>query len=100
MPTSWQLSPSIDMERSFAVCQSPAFTQKIGPKVKPECFRVRYVASRNMPYGSEETSHPYMLSGGRVLKKGQPVWLKKSLTERRTKTLVPAYVEHLGVISL
>lgn len=68
--------------------------------VKPECFKVEYVTSCHTPYGIEETSSPGMLSSGGVLGKGQPVWLKESLTAKRMKTIVPAYVEHLGIVSL
>jgi hypothetical protein len=68
--------------------------------IKPECFRVGYIASCNMPYGFDETSRPEMLSSGGVLRKGQPVWLKESLTGKPINTFVPAYVEHLGVVSL
>jgi hypothetical protein len=67
---------------------------------KPECFRVGCVTSCNMPYGIDETSRQEIPSTGGVLKKGQPVWLKESLTGRTLKTFVLAYVEHLGVVSL
>jgi hypothetical protein len=67
---------------------------------KPKCFSRGYVASRNMPYNTEDPSGPNLLPCGGVLRKGQPVWLKESPPRRPTKTLVPAYVEHLGVISL
>jgi hypothetical protein len=68
--------------------------------IKLECFRVGYIASCNMPYGVDETSCPEMLSSGGVLRKGQPVWLKEPLTAIAMNTFVPAYVEHLGVVSL
>ena len=64
--------------------------------IKPECFRVGYIASCNMPYGVDETSRPEMLSSSDVLRKGQLVWLKESLTGIAMNTFVPAYVEHLG----
>jgi hypothetical protein len=98
---SWQLF-TLSYHRyqaQVAVFQQPAFTQEKGPMVKPECFKVEYVTSCHAPYGIEETSGPEMLSSGGVLRKGQPVWLKESLSGRRMKPLVPACVEHLGVIS-
>jgi hypothetical protein len=68
--------------------------------IKPECFRVGYITSCNMPYGVDETSRPEMLSSGGVLPKGQPVWRKESLAGKAMTTFVSAYVEHLGVVSL
>jgi hypothetical protein len=68
--------------------------------IKPECFRIGCVAFCNTLYGIDETSRPEMFSSGGVLRKGQPVWLKESLTAKRMKTIVPAYVEHLGIVSL
>jgi hypothetical protein len=61
--------------------------------IKPECFRVGYVASCNIPCGVDETSRPEMLLNGGVLRKGQPVGLKESLSERAMYTFVSAYVE-------
>jgi hypothetical protein len=66
----------------------------------PESFTIRYVTSRNMPYGVEETSSPTMLSGGGVLKKGQAVWLREALKDIYKEAAVPAYVEDLGVVLL
>jgi hypothetical protein len=71
-----------------------------GSMFTPESFIIRYVTSRNMPYGVEETSTPNMLSGGGVLKKGQAVWLKEALNEKSREAAVPAYVEELGVVLL
>jgi hypothetical protein len=68
--------------------------------LRPEYFSIEYEASRNMPYGIEEQAHPNMLTGGGVLKKGELVWLKEAPTGGSTAGVIPAFVEHLGVILL
>lgn len=67
---------------------------------RPECFRIEYEASRNMPYGIEEKAVPDLLSGGGVLKKGETVWLKEAPNEgSRTGVISPFVCESCNRIT-
>jgi hypothetical protein len=66
--------------------------------MKPECFRVPHVTSRNVPYSSAGTPPTDKFLGGGVLAKGQTVWLECGPHEESAKPLVSAFVKHLGVI--
>jgi hypothetical protein len=68
--------------------------------VRPERFKAPHVTLRNVPYSSAETLPADKSLDGGVLAKGQTVWLESTRERELAKILVPAFVEHLGPITI
>ena len=64
---------------------------------RPHEFREVYIATRNLPY--LRISPPDCASGG-VLAKGQLVWVQTGFDAEDRPVSIPAFVDHIGIISL
>ena len=68
--------------------------------MKPQEYREIYTVMGNTPYQVEEDSLKGLSSDGGVLSKGRIVWVEKRLGKRSPQTLISAYAEEIGLISL
>jgi hypothetical protein len=68
--------------------------------MKPREYREIYTVMGNTPYQVEEDSLKGLSSDGGVLRKGRIVWVEKRLGKQSPQTLISAYAEEIGLISL
>ena len=68
--------------------------------MKPQEYREIYTVMGNTPYQVEEDSIKGLSSDGGVLSKGRVVWVKKQVGKQSPQSLISAYAEEVGLISL
>ena len=68
--------------------------------MKPQEYREIYTVMGNTPYQVEEDSIKGLSSDGGVLSKGRVVWVKKQVGKQSQQSLISAYAEEVGLISL